>query len=160
MDGLVIRAAVDSDKRAVEKIAKECWAPIYEGYKAQLGDEIYGLVYSVDPLQVKAEKVSSAVSEGRVLVAELEGVVCGFATFLYESENVGSLKDNAVSPDFKGRGIAAKLYEAVFEKLRGFGCRVVRVGTGLDDAHAPARHAYEKAGFEKELSNVTYFKKL
>ena len=40
------------------------------------------------------------------------------------------------------------------------GALAVRVTTGADDAHAPARRAYEKAGFEKSLSSVTYYKKL
>ena len=52
------------------------------------------------------------------------------------------------------------LYEAVFDKLRAAGCTVVRVGTGLDEAHAPARRAYQKAGFTAKLESVTYYKKL
>jgi SOS response regulatory protein OraA/RecX len=58
------------------------------------------------------------------------------------------------------RKIAAKLYDAVFERLREAGCEAVRVGTGLDDAHAPARRAYEKAGFEASLSSIVYYKKI
>ena len=57
-------------------------------------------------------------------------------------------------------GIAKKLYDAVFERLCDAGCEVVRVGTGLDDAHAPARRAYEKAGFEASLSSIVYYKKI
>ncbi|MBT4097360.1 MAG: GNAT family N-acetyltransferase, partial [Gemmatimonadetes bacterium] len=34
------------------------------------------------------------------------------------------------------------------------------VGTGLDDAHAPARRAYERAGFDIAQQDVTYYKKL
>ena len=36
----------------------------------------------------------------------------------------------------------------------------ITVTTGLDDGHAPARRAYEKAGFEKNLPSLTYYKKL
>ena len=36
----------------------------------------------------------------------------------------------------------------------------VTVSTGLDEGHAPARRAYERAGFEKHLDSVTYCKML
>ena len=35
-----------------------------------------------------------------------------------------------------------------------------KVATGLDDAHAPARRAYERAGFDIKVEDVTYYKKL
>ncbi len=34
------------------------------------------------------------------------------------------------------------------------------VMTGLDDAHAPARRAYEKAGFDKHIENIRYYREL
>ena len=40
------------------------------------------------------------------------------------------------------------------------GMRYARVSTGLDDAHAPARRAYERAGFDICHENMTYFAKL
>ena len=159
MNEITVRAAVAADAEAAAEIARECWSDIYDGYLLQLGEELYSLIYD-DPLSVKAERIRDAVLSGRAFVAVCDGEICGFATYLVESERVGSLKDNAVSAKYKGRGIAKMLYEAVFEKFRSEGCAVCRVGTGLDEAHAPARRAYEKAGFEKSLQSVTYFKKL
>ena len=159
MSELIIREATLSDASCAQKIACECWQNIYDGYLAQLGEEIYNLVYVTDPIRVKGEKVAEVVKAGRAFVAELDGVICGFATYAVEG-NVGALKDNAVKSGYQGLGIAGQLYEAVFEKLRELGCAVVRVGTGLDDAHAPARRAYEKAGFDASLSSITYYKKL
>jgi hypothetical protein len=40
------------------------------------------------------------------------------------------------------------------------GVKVATVLTGLDEGHAPARRAYEKIGFEKNLKHITYYKKL
>ena len=159
MNEITVREAVAADAEAAAEIARECWAGIYDGYLLQLGEQIYNGLYD-DPLAVKAEKVREAVFSGRAFVAVCDGEICGFATYLVESERVGSLKDNAVSAKYKGRGIAKMLYDAVFEKLHSHGCVICRVGTGLDEAHAPARRAYEKAGFEKSLQSVTYFKKL
>ena len=158
MNEIIVRKAKIEDVYSVCDIAKECWADIYEGYREQLGDDIYERIYTF-PLEDKAEKIRLAVEDGRVFVAECSGEICGFSSFLVEGR-VGSLKDNAVRKKFQGRKIASKLYEAVFEKLRSEGCSVVRVGTGLDAAHAPARRAYEKAGFEASLSSITYYKKL
>ena len=40
------------------------------------------------------------------------------------------------------------------------GQKVVKVFTGLDWAHAPARRAYERAGFKRHLDSTTYFMEL
>jgi hypothetical protein len=34
------------------------------------------------------------------------------------------------------------------------------VQTGLDEGHAPARRAYERAGFDISHSRITYYRKL
>ena len=159
MEEVIIRKARLFDVNTACHIAKKCWAEIYSGYKSQLGDEIYDSVYPDDPLDVKAERIKSAILDGRVFVAECDGQVAGFASFRTEGK-IGNLKENAVDPDFRGRGIASKLYDAVFERLREVGCEVVRVATGLDEAHAPARRAYQKEGFEVSLSSIVYYKKL
>ena len=46
------------------------------------------------------------------------------------------------------------------EEMRQEGMIAVTVSTGLDEGHAPARRAYERAGFEKHLDSVTYCKML
>jgi hypothetical protein len=38
--------------------------------------------------------------------------------------------------------------------------RFAKVHTGLDPSHAPARRAYEKAGFTTQLPTVDYYRKL
>ena len=35
--------------------------------------------------------------------------------------------------------------------------KVAKVTTGLDWAHAPARRAYERAGFKRHLDSTTYY---
>ena len=92
---------------------------------------------------------------------KIDGVVAGFVTYLYdENLKVGTISNNAVSGEFRGMGIAPRMYDFIFELLRSRGALAVRVTTGLDDAHAPARRAYEKAGFSANLQSVTYYRKL
>ena len=158
MENVRIRIAKNDDLDSVCDIVKECWSDIYEGYRKQLGDEIYNAIYN-SPLESKAEKIRISVNAGRVFVAECDGVICGFASFSVNG-SVGELNNNAVKKSFQGRGIARKLYDAIFERLKEEGCTVAGVSTGLDDAHAAARHAYQKAGFDVSLSAITYYKKL
>lgn len=39
------------------------------------------------------------------------------------------------------------------------GVTVCKISTGLDDAHATARRAYERAGFSIQRHDVTHYKK-
>ena len=85
----------------------------------------------------------------------------GFASFyVNETTGVGEIGNNAVRPDFQGRGIAPRLYEEVLRRMKAAGMRAVRVTTGGDPAHAPARRAYEKVGFERFTPSVTYYREL
>ena len=157
MEDIIIRSAAAADAEAVGAIAKIAWKPIFDGYRAQLGDEIFTVLYPTDPLDKKEAEVKQAVEKGVCFVAEYEGKVVGFATYMLEGK-VGVLGNNAVA--LRGRGIAGLLHARIFEELRALGCEVARVRTGLDDAHAPARRAYEKDGFTNILEDITYFKKL
>ena len=44
--------------------------------------------------------------------------------------------------------------------MKQVGMRVATVGTGRDSSHAPARRAYEKAGFNVQISSVWLLQKL
>jgi GNAT superfamily N-acetyltransferase len=155
---IIIRRANESDADAVAELARLGWDPIYDGFRTAITDKIYNEIYK-DPIKVKMQKMREAVLEGRVFVAETDGAVCAFASYLIEG-TVGSLKENSVHPDYKGNGIAGKLYNTLLELLRESGCKVVKVMTGLDEAHAPARRAYEKLGFNRSISSVTYYMEL
>ncbi|MBW2097118.1 MAG: GNAT family N-acetyltransferase [Deltaproteobacteria bacterium] len=112
----------------------------------------------------KARQVRAACDPAHpalVCVAEKEGQVVGFITFhANDASRIGEIGNNAVRPDFQSAGIGTRMYEHVFERLRRLGMRFVKVGTGGDPAHAPARRAYEKAGFSIQLPSVTYYRAL
>ena len=150
-----IRRATLADADAVARITYHGWKPIYDGYKEALGEEIYETAFG-GALETKMEKMKEVVAEDRVFVAEADGIICAFASYVIEGK-VGALKENSVLPDYKGRGIAGMLHRTLLDLFRENGCTVARVMTGLDDAHAPARRAYEKLGFSKHTSSVTYF---
>lgn len=99
---------------------------------------------------------------GCMLVTEIEGQVVAFVTYFLidPARGLGEISNNAVHPDFQGQGLARRQYERVFDELRSRGADCVRVTTGLDDSHLPARRAYEAAGFDMELPMVTYYRSL
>jgi GNAT superfamily N-acetyltransferase len=160
MNDIVIRPARPEDTEAVITVAKEAWSRIYEGYRTQLGDEVYELFFP-NALEKKAEAVKANVASGTCFVTELCGRVVGFIHYIFsEKEQVGTISHNAVLLEARGHGIAGRQYARVFEALKELGAVGVRVQTGLDDAHAPARRAYEKAGFSRHTDSITYYKKL
>ena len=157
---ITIRPATSEDTAVLVKIAQNEWRAIYDGFHEQLGDEIFSLVYP-DPLEQKASQIRANVASGNCFVSEIDGEIAGFIYYIYdESTKIGTISNNAVSSTFRGHGIGPRQYEFIFDLLRSLGATVVRVTTGLDDGHAPARRAYEKAGFAKTTSSVTYYKKL
>ena len=157
MEGIVLRRSTAADAEAVAAIAREAWRPIFEGYKEQMGEQIFALLYPEDPLKKKQSEVAEAAKGTHCFVAEYEGRVVGFATYMIDGA-VGTLANNAVA--LRGHGIAGLLHTRIFEEMKACGCKVVTVRTGLDAAHAPARRAYEKDGFTNSLPSIQYYKML
>jgi GNAT superfamily N-acetyltransferase len=64
---------------------------------------------------------------------------------------VGEIGPNAVDPTHAGQGIGTAMYEFALADMRAAG---LKVATGGDRSHAPARRAYRKAGFDREIPSV------
>ena len=155
-----IRPATPADTDTLVKIALNEWKAIYEGYRQQMGDELY-FTFFPDCNADKEGQIRKNVSDGNCFVTECDGKIAGFITCLYsESKKIGTISNNAVSAEFRGKGIGPRQYEFVFDRLRSLGAIAVMVTTGLDEAHAPARRAYEKVGFSANTKKITYYKKL
>lgn len=65
----------------------------------------------------------------------------------------------AVHPAHQNHGVGTGLNTFALEKMKEAGVKVVELGTGGDEGHAPARRSYEKAGFTG-LPLVRYYKEL
>jgi ribosomal protein S18 acetylase RimI-like enzyme len=163
MHDLVIRDFRQDETETLVRIAVAAWEPVYVEFRRVVGDALFHAMYPTWQ-DDKARQIRSACRPdrtSRVLVAELRGEVVGFVTF-YERRHpsVAEIGNNAVHPDYQNRGVATRLYERVFDELRAAGVRFVKVETGGDRAHAPARRAYEKVGFDRAYPGVTYFREL
>ncbi len=83
----------------------------------------------------------------------------GFVAVSLDKETrVGEIGLNAVHPDLSGRGIGTRLYRHAIEVMKAAGMKVASVGTGGDPSHAPARRAYEKAGFGPAIPSIWMYR--
>lgn len=160
MNTVKIIPAEEKHLPEVAEIAIAAWTPIREEFRRILGDDIY-LSQFTDWQQKKVASVSKQLLSGNGYVSIDNGKVLGFISYcIYKETKTGEILANAVSADARGMGIGSMMYDFVQKKMRDHGAEFATVHTGLDDAHAPARRAYERAGFSASLPSVQYYKKL
>jgi GNAT superfamily N-acetyltransferase len=158
----IVRPMRPDEAQRIEDIAAAAWAPIYANFHA-LQEKAVGCVVRRSSLDDKRRQVREFATNYAkwVLVTELGGEVVGFVTYTLDRERrIGTIGNNAVAPGHAGRGIGSAQYERVLQVFRDEGMEYAVVVTGLDEAHAPARRAYEKAGFVQVLPHVEYMRRL
>ena len=161
-DAIQIREFREGDLDAVIAFSLRAWAPIFDSIQEVLGDEIF-LRLHPDWRADQAEAVrSSCLSEERdVFVALADGRPVGFAAVALNAfhERMGVIDIIGVDPDYQRRGISSRLTEHATEHMLRCGMDIAVVETGGDPGHAPARAAYEAAGFTL-LPIARYFRML
>ncbi|NLV85551.1 MAG: GNAT family N-acetyltransferase, partial [Spirochaetales bacterium] len=155
----IVKARPDHIAEACD-IAVDAWTPIRDVFRDEIGDELYAAFYS-NWQDEKRQTVTRELLANNGYVAMLDGRVVGFISYTVDRVNkVGTIGTNAVHRAYRGQGIGGQLYQHVFDCLKAEGVSFVKVVTGLDEGHAPARRAYEKAGFTANLKSICYYKKL
>ena len=151
---MIIRQYLDSDLEQIIEIADRAWEPIIAMRREALGDRISARYRTVSKgMQVKAQIDSG---EYNIRVCEHENRIVGFITFRIAGE-WGTISNNAARPHTGLKGIGQLMYQDVLQIFKAAHVKTVQVTTGLDPAHAPARRAYERAGFHRYLDSRTYF---
>ena len=157
---VMIIPATEEHIDAICEISIVAWTAIHKEYAKCLGDEIHDAT-SGNWQEALCADITGVVREGRAFVSIYEGKVVGYCSYrLVEDIKMGVVGRNAVSPEARGLGIGTKQNDFIINKLREFGMVYATVHTGLDDGHAAARRAYEKAGFNKSVSSINYYMKL
>ncbi|TFG72424.1 MAG: GNAT family N-acetyltransferase [Anaerolineales bacterium] len=151
------------DLERVLDITIAAWQPIFASFRKLLGEKVFSTVYP--DWQAEKHRQLSEQCAGKygatVRVAELNGKVVGFIIYYCNaSTGIGEISHNAVDPDYQHQGIATLMYPAVLAEMKAQGMRCAQVSTGGDPSHAPARRAYEKAGFDRALPSVNYYQEL
>jgi ribosomal protein S18 acetylase RimI-like enzyme len=164
--GAVLRGARPEDLPAIDRLTVEGYAAIQQSYVAMLGEETYDAVRHRPELTWEERKCAQNrdlfdAHPEQVWVLDRGGDVFGYVTFwLFPDKQYGHIDNNAVRSDESGQGWATFMYRHVLEHFRELGLGFAHVDTGLDDAHAPARRAYEAVGFDRKVPGVEYWQDL
>ena len=130
---------------------------MFASFRAILGEDISQVTQARDD-QAQAEYLASLLipnSGWELYVAEHAGLVVGFVSVQLNREtSIGEIGLNAVHPDWAGAGLGTAMYNTMLERMRQAGMRVATVSTGGDSSHAPARRAYQKAGFYVGIPSI------
>ena len=97
-----------------------------------------------DPWSRKSIRSTLREDRSCMLVAEENGVICGYlnSTYLFEELNLNRI---AVSPDFRRRHDGASLLEALVDFCTARG--LTRLMLEVREGNLPARRLYESFGF-------------
>lgn len=113
------------------------------------------LGYPADPtsIRVRLERLLAGGPVDRVLVADLGGILQGFAALhgtptLHRPGVVGRVTGLAVSGARHGRGVGRLLVEAAEAHFRALGAQRMEITSG--PAHEPAHDFYRHLGYEDQ----------
>lgn len=147
---------------AVVRLSLRAWTPVFDSIQKAMNADIYQSFYP-DNWRVSQQRAVESVcasEDTNVWIAIDDGSTIGFvAVKLHSDDSMGEIYMVAVDPDFQGQGIGTALVKFAIARLKDAGMTVAMVETGGDPGHAPARHTYEKLGFEL-FPIARYFKKL
>ena len=147
---------------AVIRLSLRAWTPVFDSIQNAMNADVYQAFYPNHwrVSQQKAVEDVCAAEDTKVWVAIDAGSTVGFvAVKLHSEDSMGEIYMVAVDPDFQSRGIGSALIQFALAWMKDAGISIAMVETGGDPGHAPARHTYEKVGFEL-FPVARYFKKL
>ena len=147
---------------AVVQLSLQAWTPVFDSLQEAMNADVYQAFYPSQwqVHQQKAVEDVCAAEETKVWVAINESSLVGFVAIkLHSEDSMGEIYMVAVAPAFQGQGIGSALIEFALAQIKDAGMSIAMVETAGDTGHAPARHTYEKAGFEL-FPVARYFKAL
>lgn len=158
-----IRSFEPDDLSRLHEIREAAFAPVFRSFRQIVGEAIAAVALATAEREQAEllDRICGAESDHEVFVAEHRSEIVAFCAVKADrNSGVGEIDLNAVHPDWQGRGIGTWMYGRALERLKAAGMRVATVGTGGDAAHAPARRAYERAGFAVGIPSVYLYRSL
>lgn len=147
----------------LQVIRAAAFRPVFASFRDMVGDEISAFAFETAEAEQETllNDLCKPDANEKVFVAEEGTDLIGFvAVSLDDKTKIGEIGLNAVHPASAGRGVGTQLYDFALAFMREAGMAVATVGTGGDPAHAPARQAYTKVGFDKAIPSVWLYRRL
>ena len=156
-----IRPLSAADVAAVVEFSLRAWAPVFESFRAVLGERVYQALYpDWSTTQARAVEAICQDDTAAVWVAEQHRRPVGYvAVRIHVDDSTGEIDMLAVDPLVQRQGIGTALTRFAIQRLRDAGVGLAVVGTGGDPGHAAARRVYERLGFVG-LPLVRYYARL
>lgn len=151
-----------SHRSALLDLSIRAWEPVFPQLKNDVPGFVYESFYPRGWRERQFEDLATTLDEepGHVDVALIQASPVGWVcTRLHPEDRMGEVYVLAVDPGFQQQGVGHALLEHSIDRIRRAGMNMVMVETGDDRGHAPARSAYESAGFER-WPVARYFKNL
>jgi GNAT superfamily N-acetyltransferase len=162
-DDLTFRPFAPDDLPAMQQVRKAAYAPVFQSFRDIVGPKIAAIAFArADEEHAEYLEGLCKPEDGRhMFVALLNGALVGFCAYTMNREKrTGEIGLNAVHPDHGNRGVGARMYQFAIDRMKEAGLLLVEVGAGGDPSHAPARRAYEKAGFGPRIPSVSLYRLL
>ena len=159
---LEIRPLSAGEIEDVVSLSLLAWAPVFRSFEQVLGWRIFSLIYPDWQASQRAavERLCDESEGNSVWVAAVDGTVAGFIVCsMNDAEKLGEVELLAVHPAYQNQGIGTRLNDFALAQMKARGMALAIAATGGDPGHAPARKAYEKAGYTGLLL-VRYYKAL
>ena len=152
-----IRQAVEADRETLTELIVHAFADVTTN---RWRERQFGVIGGRTWDEWEAD-IMRTIDIEQVIIAEVGSKAVGFATYeLDGATRIGTVSDNAVLPDYRGRGIGAQLLARVLRLLEEAGMEFAQVSTGSEDPCTPARRMYERQGFRPFFRSVYYMKQL
>ena len=106
------------------------------------------------PWESKSIETLITDSNKTCLIAELDGTIAAYvgAESVLDESNIGNI---VTHKDYRGRGIATRLFDALLKELKEQG--IVKVFLEVEHDNAPAIALYEKSGFTEYGHRRDYY---
>jgi ribosomal protein S18 acetylase RimI-like enzyme len=160
---LEIRPFVQDDLAPLIELTIETFEPFYEEYfRPAVGEVVFARQHGGwrDDYRRQVPAFHDPTDGKYVAVAANGSAIVGYVGWNVDPvRERGEIEIVAVSEEHRGRRIGTALCDHAIADMKRRGARMVAIGTGGDDFHAPARALYERLGCTPYPVTV-YFREL
>jgi ribosomal protein S18 acetylase RimI-like enzyme len=160
---MLVRSLTRHDLPRLTELTIDTFRPFYEdSFRPLVGDIVFANQHGDwrADYRTQVAGLHDPDSHRYVAVAETGGTIAGYVAWCGDPvRRDGSITILAVDAAHRRHQVGAALCEHAFDALRTLGAEVVRIGTGGDPFHAPARALYESLGCVR-LPVAVYYREL